>query len=434
MATRKTYNSVDTKNSLILVERPNGGFGGYDMDLLVNSLSPLEVQLLICTKCSGIMNRACQVGEDQLHMCEACIEEELEFQPMKLSRNSIPNLNSKCPLFKRGCLWSGPLTDAATHLDSCPEFVICCPNECEIIFKRSESETHAQECFLSKVMCEDCNTNILNLELDAHKEVCLDMEIECPNDCSFKLKRLELKEHLATDCPNTLTTCPFKNFGCKERIKRCELEMHQEAFESKHMQLQLSFALTKISVLEEDRKQTEKHYADEVAELNKRLDTQEDTIISLEQEKSEVKSKGRLGSMNSLTSSGEILNHRLLSSPSSPSLFTTFQEDTGDQGVVIKNIGSTAEYRNVISNYDKTVIHFFDNSSVSQSIYLQYKEIAGNFPTIKFCQANVSNDRGMPKVTGVKLSHEIQLYRQGVKVNVLRWKDQESLSAALSNL
>ena len=52
MAIRKTYNSVDTKNTLLLVEREDGSYGGYNMTLLQDSLSPLEVQLLVCT---GVM-------------------------------------------------------------------------------------------------------------------------------------------------------------------------------------------------------------------------------------------------------------------------------------------------------------------------------------------------------------------------------------------
>ena len=433
MATRKTYNSIDTINSLILVERSNGGLGGYDIELLVDSLSPLEVQLLVCTKCSGIMNEACQVGEEQLHMCQMCIGEGEDFQPMKLSRNSIPNLISKCPLFTRGCLWSGPLNEVSNHLEICPEFVISCPNDCQFIFKRSESLTHAHECHLSKVKCEYCNSQILNSELETHKEVCLDFEIECPNECSSQMKRLALQEHLSNDCPNTLVSCPLDTFGCNERFKRCELELHQEKFESKHTQLQLSFALKKISSLEEDKKQSEKQYSGEVAELKLRLDSQEDIIISLEQEKTfRLKEQThRMGSVDSLSSSGENIYQKHLSSPS---LFTSSQEETGDQDVVIRNIGSTVEYRNVISKNEKVVIHFFDNSSVSHSINSKYKKTAVNFPTIKFCQANISNDRGMPKVTGVKLAHELQLYNQGVKVNALRWKDEESTIEALSHL
>ena len=59
MAIRKTYYSVDTKNTLLQVEREDGSYRGYNMTLLQDSLSPLEVQLLVCTRCNGVMNEAC---------------------------------------------------------------------------------------------------------------------------------------------------------------------------------------------------------------------------------------------------------------------------------------------------------------------------------------------------------------------------------------
>ncbi|KAI6647243.1 TNF receptor-associated factor 4-like isoform X1 [Oopsacas minuta] len=436
MATRKTYNSVDTKNNLLLVERTDGGFGGYNADLLVDSLSALELQLLVCTKCNGVMNQACQVGEDQLHMCESCMDEGDEFQPMKLSRNSIPGLKSKCPLDTRGCMWSGPLAETEAHLDECQEFVINCPNECEIIIKRSELENHLTECKLLKVECEHCGLRILNSDLEVHHEECLDIQITCPNECSVTLKRCESEDHVATDCPNTLINCPFKAFGCKELVKRGELDQHQQDSESKHTQLQLNFALSKIESMEENRKKAEKQYAEDVAELKERLDTQEETIIGLEQEKSQLSSKlqtNRKGSSNSLTGSVELIHDNMrYSSPSlstpSPSL-----EDLASS-IVIKNIGSTVEYKNIITTTEKVVIHFFDNSSVSQIINFQYKQTSAMYPNIKFCQANVSNDRGISKVAGVKFTHEIHFYNQGVKMSILRWKDQESYGSALYNL
>ena len=66
----------------------------------------------------------------------------------------------------------------------------------------------------------------------------------------LSLKRRESLDHIEVDCPNTLVSCPFSSFGCKELVKRCELEEHQETKESKHTQLQLNFALTKIAVME----------------------------------------------------------------------------------------------------------------------------------------------------------------------------------------
>ena len=436
MATRKTYNSTDCSDQLLLVEREEGDFGGFDPNLLVDSLSPLEVQLLICTKCNGIMNDACQVGQDQLHMCEKCMEEGEDFQPMKLSRNSIPGLKAKCPLITRGCLWDGTLAEVQGHLDSCPEFVIHCPDQCEAIFKRSELDNHKRECQLLRVNCEYCGMEVKYRELESHYEDCQDIQIECPNECLSNLKRREIEVHLRTDCPNSIVNCPFMKFGCQDEFKRCELGEHQRENESKHTQLQLTFALSKIETLEQDRMSIEKQYCQDVAGLKQKLENQEVTISTLEDEKEHLKSKiqGDNNSVLSKTNSDSELNFdiKLLDSPSTQSVFPA-QNDLTNL-IAIKNIGSTIAYKNAIATNEKVVIHFFDNSSVSPGISSQYREVAAQYSNIKFCQANVSNDRGISKLSGVKVTHLFQFYHNGEKMTEMRWKEQESFKTALENL
>ena len=275
MAPKKTYNSIDTKDTLLLVNREDGIFGGYNPDLLLDGLSPLEVQLLVCSRCKGVMNEACQVGEDQLHMCKRCMDEGDEFQPMKLTRKSIPGLKSKCPLNTRGCTWVGNLSETEEHLEACQQFVISCSSDCGVILKRSELDTHTLECKLVKIECNHCGSNILNKESEAHYDVCPDMDIECPNECSLSLKRHESQDHIEVDCPNTLVSCPFSSFGCKELVKRCELEVHQETKESKHTQLQLNFALMKIAVMEK---------ADIITKLKEKISELSVMVVTMSQE------------------------------------------------------------------------------------------------------------------------------------------------------
>ena len=102
-------------------------------------------------------------------------------------------------------------------------------------------------------------------------DVCLDVDVKCPNECSVSLKHREIEDHIETDCLNTLVSCPFSRFERKELVKRYEQEEHRETKESKHTQLQLNFALTKIFVMKEKRKKVEKRYADYVAELKDQL-------------------------------------------------------------------------------------------------------------------------------------------------------------------
>ena len=111
----------------------------------------------------------------------------------------------------------------------------------------------------------------LNRKSEAHYDICLDVDVECPNECSLSLKHREAEYHIETDCLNTLVSCAFSRFECKELVKRYELEEHQDTKESKHTQLQLNFALTKLSVMEKERKKVEKQYAEDVAELKDQL-------------------------------------------------------------------------------------------------------------------------------------------------------------------
>ena len=75
MATAKSYNSIDSKEQLILVHTGKGKFGGYKQDLLVNTFNEMEIEFYVCTQCKGVMRNACQLGEEQIPVCETCVGE-----------------------------------------------------------------------------------------------------------------------------------------------------------------------------------------------------------------------------------------------------------------------------------------------------------------------------------------------------------------------
>ena len=104
MATGKTYNSIDSKEQLILAGK--GKFGGYKQDLLVNTLDEIEIEFNVCTQCKGVMRNACQVGEEQNPNCETCVGKMVRSQPMMKARHKIPQLTANCPLATRGCRWN----------------------------------------------------------------------------------------------------------------------------------------------------------------------------------------------------------------------------------------------------------------------------------------------------------------------------------------
>ena len=101
MATGKTYNSIDSKEQLILEETGKGKFGGYKQDLLVNTFNDMEIEFYVCTQCKGVMRNACQVGEEQICVCEMCTERSQRPRPMLKQRTKIPQLKANSPSSKR---------------------------------------------------------------------------------------------------------------------------------------------------------------------------------------------------------------------------------------------------------------------------------------------------------------------------------------------
>ncbi|KAI6647221.1 TNF receptor-associated factor 4 [Oopsacas minuta] len=249
-ATRKTYNTVDSKEQLLWVETSKNTFRGYKQDLLVNSLTEIEVEFYVCTECHGVMRNACQIGKEQTYACELCVRKGVPSQMMTKSRKRILELRAKCPLATRGCKWDGKIADVECHLNSCQEFVIQC-NNCDVILKRSELENHNNnECLKRKISCTHCRAVIVFKDVDKHNNVCKEYSILCPNNCKLKLKRKQLEAHVNTDCPNTIVECPYRKYGCKQEVKRCELQEHKDTNQIKHLESTILFGISRIEQME----------------------------------------------------------------------------------------------------------------------------------------------------------------------------------------
>lgn len=49
----------------------------------------------------------------------------------------------------------------------------------------------------------------------------------------------KLNEHQITDCPDGFVDCCWKKYGCKETIKRREVDAHNEAFKVQHLEMKI---------------------------------------------------------------------------------------------------------------------------------------------------------------------------------------------------
>ena len=162
MATGKSYNSIDSKEQLILVQTGKGKFGGYKQELLVNSLHEVEIEFYVCTQCKGVMRNACQLGEEQIPVCEICVGKKVSILPMMKARKKIPELKANCPIATRGCKWNATLSEVSQHLDVCQEFITECKYDCGVIIKRCELNNHCDnECVYREVSCEHCRSMIV---------------------------------------------------------------------------------------------------------------------------------------------------------------------------------------------------------------------------------------------------------------------------------
>ena len=216
----------------------------------------MEIEFYVCTQCKGVMRNACQMGEEQIPVCETCVGKKGSILPMMKARKKIPELKVNCPLATRGCKWNAILNELDKHLDVCREFIIECKYDCGVIIKRCELNNHCNnECLNREVSCEHCRSMIMYKEFNQHFKGCPEFPLLCPNNCATSWKRKQIDSHIETDCPNTVVECRYERFGCKQVVKRCEMEEHKKTNETKHLEMTTLLAMDKIEKLEEKNHQ-----------------------------------------------------------------------------------------------------------------------------------------------------------------------------------
>ena len=253
-SSRKTYNNIDSNEQLMYVEVTKNTFAGYRRELLVDSLSEIEMDFYVCTECKGVMRNACQTGEEQSLVCEVCVKEGVPFQPMVKSRNKILELQAKCPLATRGCSWNGKIANIEKHLIVCDKVIVKCFNACDVILPRSELDSHLIHfCAKRRVLCGHCNKCFMYKKLKNHYQICLEYQVHCPNNCNVKLimKRKLLDSHLEFECPNMVVDCPYKKYGCGKEVLRRDLEEHKKTNQIQHLETTSIFAVREMEQLKQ---------------------------------------------------------------------------------------------------------------------------------------------------------------------------------------
>ena len=80
---------------------------------------------------------------------------------------------------------------AKDHVRCCGELETEC-EQCRISVKRTDRDTHMEECLMANVYC-DCGASFKRAEKEEHiKNICALKEIDCPLKCGKTIKRYVL--------------------------------------------------------------------------------------------------------------------------------------------------------------------------------------------------------------------------------------------------
>ena len=183
-------------------------YGGYNFTF--TKPVPKHLHCSICNKvlCDPHLTECC--GH---HFCKSCLDHRF-----KKTEDNLPTLSSWKlyphnqqrtqtwswrtwnPMHQSeyGCQWVGGLNSLQTHLNSdegCGYIEVQCTNNCGAKMKRKELKAHlAQICSLRKFQCLYCHYE--QTITTQHYKECLSYPLPCPNKCSTTdIRREEMNNH-----------------------------------------------------------------------------------------------------------------------------------------------------------------------------------------------------------------------------------------------
>ncbi|XP_022808461.1 TNF receptor-associated factor 4-like [Stylophora pistillata] len=84
--------------------------------------------------------------------------------------------------------------------------------------------------------CVHCYEEYPKCLIQDHVDECAKRPVECPNGCDKIIVREETDAHIETDCPLTEVSCPYVEIGCNTKILRKELESHLQSKMGIHLE------------------------------------------------------------------------------------------------------------------------------------------------------------------------------------------------------
>lgn len=220
--------------------------GGYDFNF-VDKVS----EEFVCPICLLVLKEPHLTSCCGHHFCETCVTriksegracpfcKEKSFETLidKSVQRKVNSLQMSCPM--EGCGWVESLSSYETHLQTCGYVRMSCDNGCGRKVFRLCLDIHKEKhCLLRPFSCSHCGHEATWQEIvKDHYLVCQKYPVPCPSKCGGKMARMEVDEHLATNCPLAVVPCKFSFAGCSEKMCRKDVVAHLEGNAVSHLSI-----------------------------------------------------------------------------------------------------------------------------------------------------------------------------------------------------
>jgi hypothetical protein len=151
--------------------------------------------------------------------------EESHLTVLVIVNNILEKQMINCKNRNFHCDWVGKLMELEGHLNKeCRRQLLLCPHEgcCSEVF-REDLHGHQEICDYRIVSCEDCLIQIPFINIRPHQDVCPKFKIICPQGCNCLIERQDTEYHIMNYCLNTIIDCPYTEYGCKTTCAKKEL-------------------------------------------------------------------------------------------------------------------------------------------------------------------------------------------------------------------
>ena len=222
---RAPVNQVDLRNLEYV--------GTFDQNLMcaICHCPFVDPVALVCDHvfCRDCVNEALLHQSRDLRNCPTCRRKTDDCKIAgvpKLVVRILDELLVKCPLHEKGCEEILSRGTVQSHVERyCDYQEINCPSEdCKL--KLPRGDLSGNRCLHWVVACEDCHSDVMELNLKEHRDkACESRKATCP-DCKLKLPFHQLEAHRKA-CPDANFLCSASCYGCDFSAKRTELDQHQ---------------------------------------------------------------------------------------------------------------------------------------------------------------------------------------------------------------